>query len=100
MIRNEQERQRIGQDIAQLRKEKGMTQQDLADRVEMQRAHIARIEAGRYSVGFDTLQTIAESLDADIRLVPRKTLTEPMTGSLGAALNKKVTEVFTPKDAE
>ena len=28
-----------------------MTQQDLADRVEMQRAHIARIEAGRYSVG-------------------------------------------------
>ena len=47
MIKNEQERQRIGQDIAQLRKEKGMTQQDLADRVEMQRAHIARIEAGR-----------------------------------------------------
>ena len=72
MIKNEQERQRIGQDIAQLRKEKGMTQQDLADRVEMQRAHIARIEAGRYSVGLDTLQAIADALDADIRIVPRQ----------------------------
>jgi transcriptional regulator with XRE-family HTH domain len=62
MIRNEQERQRIGQDIAQLRKEKRMTQQDLADRVEMQRAHIARIEAGRYSVGLDTLTAIGQAL--------------------------------------
>ena len=69
MIKNEQERQRIGQDIAQLRKEKGMTQQDLADRVEMQRAHIARIEAGRYSVGLDTLAQIATALGMVIDFV-------------------------------
>ena len=99
-MNKEQQRQRIGTDLAELRKQRGMTQQQVADIAQMQRNHISRIEAGRYSVGFDTLQTIAESLDADIRLVPRKTLTEPMTGSLGAALNKKVTEVFTPKDAE
>ena len=69
MIKNEQERQRIGQHIAQLRKEKGMTQQDLADRVEMQRSHIARIEAGRYSVGLDTLTAIAQALGKRLALV-------------------------------
>jgi transcriptional regulator with XRE-family HTH domain len=69
MIKNEQERQRIGQHIAQLRKEQGMTQQDLADRVEMQRAHIARIEAGRYSVGLDTLAAIAQALGKRLAFV-------------------------------
>ena len=33
-------------------------------------------------------------------LAPLRTLTEPMTGSLGTALNKKVTEVFTPKGTD
>ena len=69
MIKNEQERQRIGQDIAQLRKKKGMTQQDLADRVEMQRAHIARIEAGHYSVGLDTLTAIGQALGKRLAFV-------------------------------
>jgi transcriptional regulator with XRE-family HTH domain len=69
MIKNEQERQRIGQHIAQLRKEQGMTQQDLANRVEMQRSHIARIEAGRYSVGLDTLTAIAQSLGKRLAFV-------------------------------
>lgn len=69
MIKNEQERQRIGQHIAQLRKEQGMTQQDLANRVEMQRSHIARIEAGRYSVGLDTLTAIGQALGKRLAFV-------------------------------
>jgi transcriptional regulator with XRE-family HTH domain len=69
MIKNEQERQRIGQHIAQLRKEQGMTQQDLANRVEIQRSHIARIEAGRYSVGLDTLAAIAQALGKRLAFV-------------------------------
>ena len=72
MIKNEQERQRIGQRIADLRKQHGLTQQDLANKTGMQRNHISRIESGKYSVGFDTLQAIAEALDADIRIVPRQ----------------------------
>ena len=71
-MNKEEERQRIGQRIADLRKQKGMTQQDLADITGNQRNHISRIESGKYSVGFDTLQTIADALDADIRIVPRK----------------------------
>lgn len=71
-MNKEQERLRIGQRIADLRKQKDMTQQDLADITGNQRNHISRIESGKYSVGFDTLQTIAEALDADIRIVPRE----------------------------
>ena len=69
MVKNEEERQRIGQRIADLRKEKGMTQQGLADIVGMQRNHISRIEAGKYSVGFDTLQAIAEALGGTIDII-------------------------------
>ena len=65
----EQERQRIGQRIADLRKAKGMTQQDLADRTGNQRNHISRIESGNYSVGFDTLQTIAEQFGMKVDIV-------------------------------
>ena len=71
-MNKEQQRQRIGTDIAELRKQRGMTQQQVAEIAQMQRNHISRIEAGRYSVGFDTLQTIAAALDADIRIVPRQ----------------------------
>lgn len=69
MAKNEEERQRIGQRIADLRKAKGMTQQGLADIVGMQRNHISRIEAGKYSVGFDTLQAIAEALGGTIDII-------------------------------
>lgn len=65
----EEDRQRIGQRIADLRKAKGMTQQDLADRTGNQRNHISRIESGKYSVGFDTLQTIAEQFDMKVDIV-------------------------------
>ena len=71
-MNKEEERLRIGQNIADLRKQRGMTQQHVADITGNQRNHISRIESGKYSVGFDTLQTIAEALDADIRIVPRK----------------------------
>ena len=65
----EEERQRIGQRIADIRKAKGMTQQDLADMTGNQRNHISRIESGKYSVGFDTLQTIAEQFDMKVDIV-------------------------------
>lgn len=68
-MNKEQERQRIGQRIAELRKQRGMTQQDLADLTGNQRNHISRIESGKYSVGFDTLQTIAEALGGAIDII-------------------------------
>ena len=67
----EGERLRIGQEIATLRKNKEMTQQDVADKAGIMRPHIARVELGKYNFGFDTLQSIANALDADIRIVAR-----------------------------
>jgi len=100
MIKNEQERQRIGKRIAELRKGKKMTQAELAERSGLGQGHIARLEAGQYGATIDVLSSIAGAMDADIRIVPRGTLSDPMIGSLGTALNKKVTEVFTPKGTE
>lgn len=60
------ERTRIGQRIAEIRNEIGFTQRQLAERCGLQQCHIARIEAGKYSVGLDTLAAIAEALGRKI----------------------------------
>ena len=65
----EEERKRIGQRIGALRYQKGITQQALADMTGLQRNHISRIESGKYSVGFDTLQSIAQALGGTIDIV-------------------------------
>ena len=68
-IKSIEERLRIGKRIADLRKAKGWTQAQLAAECGLQQAHIARIEAGRYSVGLDTLTYIAQSLGGTIDIV-------------------------------
>ena len=67
-----QERMRIGQRIAELRHQRGMTQYELAERTGILRPHISRIEQGRYSVGLDTLAAIAEALGCTIDFVERR----------------------------
>ena len=67
--KNNSERLRIGQRIAELRKEQALTQTQLAERCGLQQAHIARIEAGRYSVGLDTLAQIATALGMKIDFI-------------------------------
>ena len=63
------ERKRIGERIREERKEKGFTQEILAQKVGMQRAHISRIEQGKCSTGFDLLQRIAEALEKNIDMI-------------------------------
>jgi transcriptional regulator with XRE-family HTH domain len=60
------ERKRIGRRIAQLRHEKGLSQRDLAEIAGIKHPHIARIETGAYSVGFDTLQCLAKALGKNV----------------------------------
>ncbi len=71
MIQDErlQQRKRIGQRIAEMRRQRGMTQQVLANLTGIRQSHIARIEKGSYSVGFDTLQAIAGAMDMRIDLI-------------------------------
>ena len=68
-MNKELERLRIGQRFADLRKQRGITQQTLADLTGNQRNHISRIESGKYSVGFDTLQAIAEAIGGNIDII-------------------------------
>lgn len=64
-------REYIGKRIAELRKERELSQVDLALRAGLDKGHIARIELGRYSVGIDTLQKIADALDVKLELIEK-----------------------------
>ena len=79
-MNNEIERKRIGQRISALRKaikwkdeaginRTGMTQAELGERCGIRQNHIARIERGYYSAGFDQLQTIAEALGGNVDII-------------------------------
>ena len=68
-INKDDERLRIGRRIAEIRKESGATQAQLAERCGLQQAHIARIENGKFSVGIDTLAQIADALGARIEII-------------------------------
>lgn len=63
------ERLRIGLRIAELRKEKGYSIRRLAELSGITYQNITKIEHGRYSVGFDILQKIADSLGCRVDLI-------------------------------
>ena len=74
----EAEKERVKEEILSsyinLRKKKGITQQQIADLTGMQRTNIVRIESRRYSPSIEVLVKLAAALDMDIeiRLVERK----------------------------
>lgn len=61
-------REEIGQRIAQLRKEKGLTQEQLSQMTGLDRANIAKIENGRYNTGIDIIGKICDALGCRIEL--------------------------------
>ena len=69
MEKDYEARRRIGERIRQLRTEKGVSQTELAEKAGLVQPHIVRIEQGRYSVGFDTLQAIAKALGCTVDMV-------------------------------
>ena len=62
-------RLRIGQSIATIRKEKGLTQEQLSQMTGLDRANIGKIENGRYNVSIDILGKICEALGCRIDIV-------------------------------
>ncbi len=71
MINTMDERQRIGKLISEIRKKKGLSQTQIAERCGMHQGHIARVELGKYSVGLDTLANIAEALGCKIDITEK-----------------------------
>ena len=62
---------RILGELARLRKEKGMTQMELAQRSGYKQQVISRIEKKENSPTLKTLCSLADVLDVDIMLVPK-----------------------------
>ena len=62
---------RIGQRVKQIREEKGITQQSIANNIDTDRANISRLESGRVDSRITTLYRLATDLG-----VPLPTLLE------------------------
>jgi len=61
----------VGQKIRQIRRGKGITQDQLAELAGLNRVHLYRIETGRQSMTLRTLKIIADALGVKLRrLIP------------------------------
>ena len=54
---------KVGLNVKRLRKEKGLTQQELAAKCDFEKANLSRIEAGRINPTTWTLWTISQALE-------------------------------------
>ena len=57
---------RFGKNIKNLRTSKGVTQQNLADKLDVEISQISRIERGVQNTSLINVKNIAEALDVDI----------------------------------
>lgn len=61
----------LGKRIAEIRNERGLSQQQVADASGIKRPHVARVEGGKFNVGIDILAKIASALQCDIEFSPK-----------------------------
>ena len=61
-------RKKIGGMIAEIRKSKGLTQDELSSMSGLDRTNIAKIENGKYSVGVDVLGKICKALGVALKI--------------------------------
>jgi len=67
-------RVRIGLNLQRLRREKGLSQEELAHRSEIHQTYLSGVERGKRNPTALVLQKIAEALDSDIEnLVAKRT---------------------------
>ena len=63
------ERERIGREISELRKDAGLSQTDLAKKIGSDRSYISKIERGRQHISINVLTNIAAALGARVEVV-------------------------------
>lgn len=61
---------RIGKRIAELRKERGLSQAKLSQLANIDSANIGRIELGKYNPGLETLCKIADAMGVTLDFLP------------------------------
>ena len=65
-------REEVAQQLREVRKSQGMTQELLADRVGTKKSNISRLESGRYNPSLDFLVKVAGGLGKQIQLKEKK----------------------------
>ncbi len=65
-------RERVGFNLQRLRREKGLSQEELADRAEIHQTYLSGVERGKRNPTITVLQRIAEALGADIEDIVRR----------------------------
>ena len=61
-------RQEIASQLRQVRKEQGMTQERVAEKVGTRKSNISRLESGRYNPSLDFLEKVAGGLGREIEV--------------------------------
>ena len=61
-------RQEIAAQLRQVRKEQGMTQERLAEKVGTRKSNISRLESGRYNPSLDFMEKVAGGLGREIEV--------------------------------
>lgn len=62
----------VGQRIKKMRKLKGITQQELADRLGVTKSYMSRLESGQKKISLDRIESISTVLD----IVPKQLLVD------------------------
>ncbi|WP_290525745.1 helix-turn-helix transcriptional regulator [Alcanivorax sp.] len=60
-------KKQIGERISLLRRSRGMTQNELAEKVSLDGRHISRLETGKYFPSLDTLVSMAEAMEIPLQ---------------------------------
>ena len=76
--------QLVGRKIRQLRKERKLTQNELASRIGIQQSDLSRMEKGEYRVSLDTLFKVLAEFDI----------------SIGEFFDEMAKDTFTPQDVK
>lgn len=66
MRKHSEEYKKLGLNIAYYRKEKGLSQMQLAEAVDISRTHISRIENSDCAVSLDVIFSIAKALEIPV----------------------------------
>jgi transcriptional regulator with XRE-family HTH domain len=71
MIRDDEERKRIGNVIQVLRVQQGLTVDELAKKAGVGSSLLARVELGKFNVRLDVLSSVAEALGYKVDFVKK-----------------------------
>src|SRR3546814_14885527 len=96
-IKNEAFFKALGERIAKARKERGLTQQQLADKLGVSQQTLAHYEVGRVGVGTPMLPRLAQILDLSFDEILIGQHTVPLPGKRGPASRiEKQHDALTP----